>query len=212
VISRCTLNQYAGHQSNFILRVHDSLYSGAKKKYLVSHQLCKFSHLKRWERPVIFIIGTLQLWPTKWQNKSRKSHCRIFYEFICKLWWKISIFPLCVTFSAPRSIMLLYYNSIRYATLQMFSSKETYSTVTAFIHLVCVCDPGRSWTPWPWAYARAFQMSPYSLNSTLLLTRAYTALPRKRKKKKRQYLLIVWNWEKWLLFTLVFTVTLCSYC
>uniref|UniRef100_A0A8C7N9Y4 C2H2-type domain-containing protein n=1 Tax=Oncorhynchus kisutch TaxID=8019 RepID=A0A8C7N9Y4_ONCKI len=35
-------------------------YSGAKK-YLVSHQLCKFSHLKRLERPVIFIIGTLQL-------------------------------------------------------------------------------------------------------------------------------------------------------
>ena len=23
--------------------------------------------------------------------KSRKSHCRIFYEFICKWWWKISI-------------------------------------------------------------------------------------------------------------------------
>uniref|UniRef100_A0A8C8GX38 WD repeat domain 63 n=1 Tax=Oncorhynchus tshawytscha TaxID=74940 RepID=A0A8C8GX38_ONCTS len=32
-----------------------------KKTYLVSHQLCKFSHLKRGERPVIFIIGTLQL-------------------------------------------------------------------------------------------------------------------------------------------------------
>ncbi len=27
------------------------IYSGAKK-YLVSHQLCKFSHLKRWERIV----------------------------------------------------------------------------------------------------------------------------------------------------------------
>ena len=27
-----------------------------QKKYLVSHQLCKFSHLKRWERPVIFIL------------------------------------------------------------------------------------------------------------------------------------------------------------
>ncbi len=39
-------------------------YSGAKK-YLVSHQLCKFSHLKRWERPVIFIIGIPQLWETK---------------------------------------------------------------------------------------------------------------------------------------------------
>ena len=65
-------------------------YSEAKK-YLVSHQLCKFSHLKRWERPVIFIIGTLQLWQTKWERKSRKSHCRIFNEFICKLWWKISI-------------------------------------------------------------------------------------------------------------------------
>ncbi len=40
------------------------LYSGAKM-YLVSHQLCKFSHLKRWERPVIFIIGIPQLWETK---------------------------------------------------------------------------------------------------------------------------------------------------
>ncbi len=39
-------------------------YSGAKK-YLVSHQLWKFSHLKRWERPVIFIIGIPQLWETK---------------------------------------------------------------------------------------------------------------------------------------------------
>ncbi len=37
------------------------IYSGAKK-YLVSHQLCKFSHLKRWKRPVIFIIGIPQLW------------------------------------------------------------------------------------------------------------------------------------------------------
>ena len=24
-------------------------------------------------------------------NSPSKSHCRIFYEFICKLWWKISI-------------------------------------------------------------------------------------------------------------------------
>ncbi len=39
-------------------------HSGAKK-YLVSHQLCKFSHLKRWERPVICIIGISQLWETK---------------------------------------------------------------------------------------------------------------------------------------------------
>ncbi len=42
----------------------EKTYSGAKK-YLVSHQLCKFSHLKRWERPVIFIIGLPQLWETK---------------------------------------------------------------------------------------------------------------------------------------------------
>ena len=64
-------------------------YRGANK-YLVSHQLCKFSHLKIWERPVISIIGTLQLDKMR-KNKSRKSHCRIFNEFICKLWWKISI-------------------------------------------------------------------------------------------------------------------------
>ncbi len=70
------------------------IYSGAKK-YLVSHQLCKFSHLKRWERPVIFIIGIPQLWETKNEKKkSRKSHCRIFKEFIWKLWWKISIWSI----------------------------------------------------------------------------------------------------------------------
>ena len=28
------------------------------------------------------------------KKKSRKSHCRIFYEFICKLWWKISIWSI----------------------------------------------------------------------------------------------------------------------
>ncbi len=31
-----------------------NIYTGGKM-YLVSHQLCKFSHLKRWERPVIKI-------------------------------------------------------------------------------------------------------------------------------------------------------------
>ena len=56
------------------------IYSGTKK-YLVSHQLCTFSHLKRWERPV---IGTFQLWQTKWEKT-------FFNEIICKLWWKISI-------------------------------------------------------------------------------------------------------------------------
>ena len=52
-------------------RIEYSIYSGAKK-YLVSHQLCKFSHLKRWERPLIFIIGTLQLWQTKWEKQIQK--------------------------------------------------------------------------------------------------------------------------------------------
>ena len=49
-----------------------AIYSVAKK-YLDSHQLCKFSHLKRWERPVIFIIGTLQLWQTKFE-KNPENH------------------------------------------------------------------------------------------------------------------------------------------
>jgi len=38
------------------------------KKYLVSHWLCKLSYLE-WERSVIFIICTLQLWETKWGKK-----------------------------------------------------------------------------------------------------------------------------------------------
>ncbi len=76
---------YSGIRTMMIKRLN--IYSGAKK-YLVSHQLCKFSHLKRWERSVIFIIRYTS---TMRQNKKRKSHCRIFKEFICKLWWKISI-------------------------------------------------------------------------------------------------------------------------
>ncbi len=56
-------------------------YSGAKK-YLVSHQLCKFSHLKRWERPVIIGIMHHRYTSTMRdkirRKKSRKSHCRIF--------------------------------------------------------------------------------------------------------------------------------------
>jgi len=28
------------------------------------------------------------------KKKSRKSHCRIFKEFICKLWWKIRIWSI----------------------------------------------------------------------------------------------------------------------
>ena len=57
----------------FISQLWNNTYSGAKK-YLVSHQLCKFSHLKRWERPVIFIIGALQLWRTKWGEKNPENH------------------------------------------------------------------------------------------------------------------------------------------
>ncbi len=59
LMSRCRIL----HQNMMALHL-PSTYSGAKK-YLVSHQLCKFSHLKRWERPVIFIIGIPQLWETK---------------------------------------------------------------------------------------------------------------------------------------------------
>ena len=70
--------------------IHTNTYSGAKK-YLVRHQLCKFSHLKRWERPVIFIIIIFNYDGPNEKNKSRKSHCRIFNEFFCKLWWKIII-------------------------------------------------------------------------------------------------------------------------
>ncbi len=59
-ILKVMLNLNENYFFIFVLEI----YSGAKK-YLVSHQLCKFSHLKRWERPVIFIIGIPQLWETK---------------------------------------------------------------------------------------------------------------------------------------------------
>ncbi len=56
--------RYPQHCFQLIKSDRKYMYSGAKK-YLVSHQLCKFSHLKKWERPVIFIIGIPQLWETK---------------------------------------------------------------------------------------------------------------------------------------------------
>ena len=85
------------------------------KKYLVSHQLCKFSHLKRWERTVIFIIGTLQLWQTKWEKKSRKSHCRILNEFISQLW--------CICF-----LHLLSYQTLHPLISILLSSKKWRAT------------------------------------------------------------------------------------
>ncbi len=55
---------WSNDAENYNIYIYIYIYSGAKK-YLVSHQLCKFFHLKRWERPVIFIIGIPQLWETK---------------------------------------------------------------------------------------------------------------------------------------------------
>ncbi len=68
-------------------KIYIYTYSGAKK-YLVSHQLCKFSHLKRWEACTSTRRDKIR------KKKSRKSHCRIFKEIICKLWWKISIWSI----------------------------------------------------------------------------------------------------------------------
>jgi len=59
---------------------HHAIYSGAKR-YLVSHQLCKFYHLKRWERPVIFIMGKPQH-ETKWGGEIQKITRRGIYQFI----------------------------------------------------------------------------------------------------------------------------------
>ncbi len=49
------------------------MYSGAKK-YLVSHQLCKFSHLKRWERPVIFHHRYTSTMRDKIRKKTPENH------------------------------------------------------------------------------------------------------------------------------------------
>ncbi len=40
------------------------------------------------------------------KKKYRKSHCRIFKEFICKLWWKISIWSITNTVSCVRYFVL----------------------------------------------------------------------------------------------------------
>ncbi len=69
---------------------HTYTYSGAKK-YLVSHQLCKFSLKKMREACNFHHRYTSTMRDKIRKKKSRKSHCRIFKEFICKLWWKISI-------------------------------------------------------------------------------------------------------------------------
>ena len=58
--------------------VSANTYSGAKK-YLVSHQLCKFSHLKRWERPVIF---NFQFIHYERQNEKKKYQKITLSDFI----------------------------------------------------------------------------------------------------------------------------------
>lgn len=63
-----------------------------KKKTFGSHQFWKLSHLKKNNRSVMFIIGTLQLWETDCKTeKSRKSHSMIFKECICVMVQKISV-------------------------------------------------------------------------------------------------------------------------
>ena len=81
---------------NLPLSTREHRYSGAKK-YLVSHQLCKFSHLKRWEACNFHHRYTSTMRDKMRMKKSRKSHCLIFKEFICKLWWKISIWSITKT-------------------------------------------------------------------------------------------------------------------
>ena len=98
-----------------------------QKKNLVSHQLCKFAHLKRWERPVIFLIGTLQ----NEGKKSRKSHCRIFCEFICKLWWKISIW----------SITKVYLNTLLYTLCWQWQRSNVFCKSSQGFHTLLVFWP-----------------------------------------------------------------------
>ena len=77
-------------------------------------------------RPVIFIIGIPQLWETKWEKKkkSRKSNCLIFKEFICKLWWKISIL----------SITKGHLNTLLYPLLAMTGQTFSVSLHKGFTH------------------------------------------------------------------------------
>ena len=77
-----------GHKGYIHTCMHT--YTGAKK-YLVSHQVCKFSHLKRWEACNFHHRYTSTMTDKIRIKNPEKSHCRIFYLFICKLWWKISI-------------------------------------------------------------------------------------------------------------------------
>lgn len=63
---------------------------GVAKKYLISHQLCKFSYLKRSERPLIFISYTLTL-RDRMGEESRKLHCILFNDVISKFFSKTSI-------------------------------------------------------------------------------------------------------------------------
>ncbi len=79
------------------------IYSGAKK-YLVSHQLCKFSHLKRWERPVIFIIGIPQLWETKLRTK---FHLNTLLYTLCWQWQRSNVF--CKSSQGFHTLLLVFW-------------------------------------------------------------------------------------------------------
>ena len=55
------------------------VYTVGQNKYLVSHQLCKFSHLKRWERPVIFIIRYTSTMTDKMRKRNPENHIVGFF-------------------------------------------------------------------------------------------------------------------------------------
>ena len=67
-----------------------TLYSGAKKVFS-QPPIVQILPLKTMREACNFHHRYNSTMTDKIRKKSRKSHCRIFNEFICKLWWKISI-------------------------------------------------------------------------------------------------------------------------
>ncbi len=66
------------------------------------------------------------------RDKIRKSHCRIFKEFICKLWWKISIW----------SITKFHLNTLLYTLCWQWQRSNVFCKSSQGFHtLLLVCWP-----------------------------------------------------------------------
>ena len=76
------------------LEAGQGAYSGAKKVFS-QPPIVQVLPLKKMREACNFHYRyTSTMTDNKIKINPEKSHCRIFYEFICKLWWKVSIWSI----------------------------------------------------------------------------------------------------------------------